>query len=428
MQSLTHHKLIVSLALFLLPAFATASPLVYVISGNAQFGTVDLGNGVFRQIGSQTLEGSTGLVPGPNGSLLTLGFSGNLDSIDAATGVSTVKGPTGLADCSSYPASPCGPTSVSAFGNFGGSLYATDFANNFYTLNTATGAATLIGNTGIPALPFIPGIVVNGSLNFYDEILFGAGGKLYATFDVGMHDFATSVNTIVIPPNLYQINPSTGLATLVAPTALGLTALTNVNGTIYGFTFDGEMSQGVTLNLANGNTSPVSGVDPAAGSIGGAAAVPEPASIALAGIGMVAIVAWTWRRRIDKRACASATLLTLGFGLCALSSAFGQGPNFTTIDFPGAASTQPWGINTRGDVVGRYVNSDKTTHGFLLSGGQYSAIDFPGGTETDAFAINTRGDVVGVYIAADRVSHSFLLSGGQFSTIDFPGASFTAAA
>jgi hypothetical protein len=80
-----------------------------------------------------------------------------------------------------------------------------------------------------------------------------------------------------------------------------------------------------------------------------------------------------------------------------------------------------WTINTRGDIVGSYLNADKSNHGFILSGGQYRTIDFPGATSTDTFAINPRGDVGGVYTAGGT-NHGYLLSGGQFTTIDFPGA------
>src|SRR6266567_1782553 len=114
-------------------------------------------------------------------------------------------------------------------------------------------------------------------------------------------------------------------------------------------------------------------------------------------------------------------LLALGCLLGATSNAFGQGPTFTAIEFPGAATTLAWGINTRGDIVGGYLNADKSDHGFLLSGGQYSTIDFPGATATEAFTINPRGDVGGFYTLAG-VTHGFVLSGGKFSTIDFPGA------
>ncbi len=88
-----------------------ASPLLYAVNAFQQFGVIDVATGVFTQTGSNTPESSGGLVPGPNGTLLTLTFSGNLDSIDPATGIATLVGPTGLADCST-PASPCGPTAA----------------------------------------------------------------------------------------------------------------------------------------------------------------------------------------------------------------------------------------------------------------------------------------------------------------------------
>jgi hypothetical protein len=39
--------------------------------------------------------------------------------------------------------------------------------------------------------------------------------------------------------------------------------------------------------------------------------------------------------------------------------------SFTTIDVPGASSTQPLGINPRGDISGMY-SAGGITHGFLL--------------------------------------------------------------
>ncbi len=117
--------------------------------------------------------------------------------------------------------------------------------------------------------------------------------------------------------------------------------------------------------------------------------------------------------------------IALGFLLAGASNGLGQqGPTFTTIDFPGAATTTPWGINTRGDIVGLYANADKTTHGFLLSQGQYSAIDFPGATGTELYGLNSAGDVVGVY-TLDGIRHGFLQKRGQFTKIDFPGAAST---
>jgi len=99
----------------------------------------------------------------------------------------------------------------------------------------------------------------------------------------------------VISPDLYQINPLTGHATLIGPAALTLGAAISVNGVVYAFI--DESSEVDALNLTNGNTTFVSNFDPAAGVINGAAPVPEPASIGLAGVGIAALIVCRRRRR-----------------------------------------------------------------------------------------------------------------------------------
>jgi len=288
-------NMLVSFALVLAAIPAAADPLVYVITSNQGIGKMDLATGTFSSSGSipPTIQY---LVPGSNGSLLTMSFDGNLNSINPSTGAVSVIGPTGFADCSTPTTPTCGPNSQLSFGKAAGTLYATDFANNLYTVNPATGKATLVGSTGIPAVPFIPAFVnPDGSFNIYDENLFDAGGKLFANFDAFTFNPATSEVTIAISPALYQIDTNTGAATKVAATDMGLVTISNVNGTVYGFS--GATSQVVTLDVLTGNTSVVSGFDPALGILGGAAAVPtpEPTAIVLTGLGMAGIL--VWRRR-----------------------------------------------------------------------------------------------------------------------------------
>jgi hypothetical protein len=106
------------------------------------------------------------------------------------------------------------------------SAYETDFSGNLYTVNTATGATTLIGYTGIPPARADPA-------DKCDEALFTAGGNLYATFDA----FDPPTSAVVIDPELYEIDPTTGVATLLAPTSLHLNAAVDVNGIVYAFRF-----------------------------------------------------------------------------------------------------------------------------------------------------------------------------------------------
>jgi hypothetical protein len=177
-------------------------------------------------------------------------------------------------------------------GNLGSKIYATDFQNSLYNIDSTTGLATLIGSTGIPGVPYIPGSTnPDGSFNFYDEAIFGAGGKLYITYDAFVFSFDTfSVVKTVIDPKLYEVNPATGAATLVGPTDLQIGAVTGINGVYYAFN---EIGQITTLDFTTGSTSYVTDFDPAAGVIQGAVAaptpVPEPGTLTLLETGLISL-------------------------------------------------------------------------------------------------------------------------------------------
>jgi hypothetical protein len=94
-----------------------------------------------------------------------------------------------------------------------------------------------------------------------------------------------------------------------------------------------------------------------------------------------------------------------------------SGREFTSIDFPDAADTEAWGINSRGEIVGGYcfAHCDPFRiiehHGFELRGGLFTSIDSPE-LFTRPFAITPRGDIVGEYRSLDGWNHGFLISKG----------------
>jgi outer membrane protein assembly factor BamB len=258
------------LSLILSATSAIAAPDLYVDTFGGQFGTLDLTTGAFTQIGPFNSDPLLGLVPGPNGSLLGVSLGGNLDAINPATGVVSVIGATGMG--------PAPATSPFDTGEFQGTVYVTDGNNNLYAVNTTTGATTLIGATGLPPCPSVTDLTGLG-----DEAFFAAGGKFYLTFD----GFDYTTNAVLVAPALYQINPTTGAATLIGPTAFGIDAALQVNGTVYAFTSADTV---LSLDVANGSTSFVTNYDPNAMDITGATQTPEPALFGPLGIGIAAVL------------------------------------------------------------------------------------------------------------------------------------------
>ncbi len=99
---------------------------------------------------------------------------------------------------------------------------------------------------------------------------------------------------------------------------------------------------------------------------------------------------------------------------------------FTTIEWPGAVSTTPSGINNAGVMVGRYILNG--THGWVRGvDGELTTLDYPGATFTVNGGINDRGDIVGWYIlpSAPAIRSGFLLKDGVYTTIDPPGSIWT---
>ena len=272
-------SIIVLLSLVVLTGAASAAPLVYVITGTQQFGTVDLANGHFTAISNGTPDALSNLF-WYKGNLLTVIVSGpnigSLARINPTTGEEIVIGQTGLG------------FNIFDLGAVRGQLYVTDLANNIYSVDAATGVATPMTATGMPPDPSIPFTVnSDGTLNLCDEGLYSAGGKLYATFDSFDLDLTTTPPAIAhmqVAPALYQIDPATGLAKFIAKTDSNLTALLMMHDKAYAFkgVIDGfdvnfgfpvAHAQLLSLNLATGATKSLTDIDHSIGIILGAAPV-----------------------------------------------------------------------------------------------------------------------------------------------------------
>jgi uncharacterized repeat protein (TIGR03803 family) len=142
---------------------------------------INLSNGTFTTVGTGTASyydfGSTAT------QLYATGTDTNLYSVNTSTGASTLIGPTGL-----------GTGGYQTMSTGGTALYTTATPSGdslLYSVNTTTGAATEIGDTGV--------INISG-MGFAD-------GQLYAGDESG---------------NLYTINTNTGLATLITNNGLAM--------------------------------------------------------------------------------------------------------------------------------------------------------------------------------------------------------------
>jgi hypothetical protein len=94
---------------------------------------------------------------------------------------------------------------------------------------------------------------------------------------------------------------------------------------------------------------------------------------------------------------------------------------YTAVDVFGASTSAVLGINSAGALAGDYRDAQGTLRGYVMSGGVASDVFYPGAAETQAFSINTRGDVAGTFYDAIN-AHGFLLVDGTYSEVTVEGA------
>jgi hypothetical protein len=260
---------------------ARAGSVAYTFTGSDQFGTIDLGSGLFTQLGNsgQLLSG-LGVSGGNLYGGLYLG--GSLYQVNPATGALALVG-SGSITYEDTGSTTSGLYAIGGPHTGGGAL-------SLYSIDPGTGIATLVGPTGL---------VYDGAAD--DTIGLSTGsGTLYFTFG--------AVNSIA---TLYTLNTATGAATAVGSTGAGadqLGAIVFENSTLYA----GSNSNGsgvreavYTLNSGTGAGTFVTNASGMTGTFGGlapfqASAVPEPVTFwpFLGGLAAIAGLAWRSRRSI----------------------------------------------------------------------------------------------------------------------------------
>jgi uncharacterized membrane protein len=89
---------------------------------------------------------------------------------------------------------------------------------------------------------------------------------------------------------------------------------------------------------------------------------------------------------------------------------------FTTINVPFPDSqdtTDAWGINTSGQIVGRFYAAEGRAHGYLKDGTTFTRIEVPDTESTEANGINDVGQVVGTFFVGTRL-YGFRKDGDTF--------------
>jgi uncharacterized membrane protein len=109
------------------------------------------------------------------------------------------------------------------------------------------------------------------------------------------------------------------------------------------------------------------------------------------------------------------------------SSAADAGQPWVTFTPSGSIQTWPVAIGADSMIVGRYIDSQIVTHGFLrTSDGTITSFDAPDATvETWPLGLNSSGDIAGFSWGASSIEGFLRKADGTFTTFQYPGSNNT---
>lgn len=221
-------------------ASSIACPLAYTVNFIGQFGLVDLATGVFTPVGKGLDNTPDGIAGAPGGPFYTVdGVTGHLLRIANDGKV------TDVGDTQTGP--NMGPNGISVIGSLtDGTLYALDFSNRLFRINTKTAALTLVAylSTLAVQVPQYDGNMTT-SLN-------GTADKLYYTIEI-------SDGPEKVGPNVYVIDPEDLSVKSYALKVPGrIIGSGFVNGGFYLFSAEGDI---VKFDVVTRETTQVSSYD-----------------------------------------------------------------------------------------------------------------------------------------------------------------------
>jgi hypothetical protein len=240
---------------------------VYMVTGESQFGTIDLNTGVFTQIGPNEAVQVSGL-----GESTVANFGSTLYA-------SSYQNPAGIlysvntTDGLLTPVSAGSGVDYVDFGSTLTGLFAVDDNSNLWSLDPTTGAATIVGSLGI-------GLSGYQNLSTNSSTLYFADGT-----------------------NIYTVNTTTGHATLLGATGgPNFGALITEGSVLYGGqdflccsvdTINTTNGSPPTGSFLTGTTSNFFGLAP----VPSTTATPEPVNFSWLLIGLLAAGGWVRKQR-----------------------------------------------------------------------------------------------------------------------------------